>query len=348
MYHCDVLLHSYIHKLDPFAIQITETLGLRWYGLAYIGGFFTAWVAIRWMGRRNTTLLRPNRVGDFIFACVLGVLVGGRLGYVVFYDPSLLYSFTADFPWWRVLAIQDGGMASHGGIIGVFIATIIWAKKNKIPALHLFDVAALFTTPGLFYGRIANFINGELWGRALPESLQTNPPWWSVKYPTEITQSWLVTPEHFQKQLQGVENLRTEVAGGELFYNTIVTEAYTGNQKVIETITPLLTAWYPSQLFQALTEGPILFCVLFAIWWKPRKPGIIAGWFVVCYGIVRIATEAFRQPDDGVALLFGLSRGQALSVVMILFGVALVLVSARNKVTKIGGFGDEVNSAQRT
>ena len=139
MYHCDVLLHSYIHKLDPFAIQITETLGLRWYGLAYIGGFFTAWAAIRWMGRRNMTLLRPNRVGDFIFACVLGVLIGGRLGYVVFYDPSLLYSFTTDFPWWRVLAIQDGGMASHGGMIGVFAAMIIWGKKNKIPSLHLFD-----------------------------------------------------------------------------------------------------------------------------------------------------------------------------------------------------------------
>ena len=87
MYHCDVLLHSYIHKLDPFVIQITETLGLRWYGLSYIGGFFTAWAAIRLMGRRNITLLRPNMVGDFIFACVLGVLIGGRLGYVVFYDP---------------------------------------------------------------------------------------------------------------------------------------------------------------------------------------------------------------------------------------------------------------------
>jgi phosphatidylglycerol:prolipoprotein diacylglycerol transferase len=237
-------------------------------------------------------------------------------------------------------------MASHGGIIGVFTAMIIWGKKNKIPAAHLFDIAALFTTPGLFYGRIANFINGELWGRALPGSLQTNSPWWSVKYPTEITQSWLVTPELFQEQLQGVESLRTEVVGGELFYNTIVTEAYAGNQQVIETITPLLTAWYPSQLFQALAEGPILFCVLFVIWWKPRKPGIIAGWFVVCYGILRIATEAFRQPDDGVALLFGLSRGQVLSAVMILFGVVLVLVSTRSKATKIGGFGSIFSRAQ--
>ncbi len=338
MYHCAVLLQSYLHRLDPFAIQITETVGLRWYGLAYIAGFITAWIAIRWMGRRNITAIPPNRVGDFMFACVLGVLLGGRLGYVFFYDPSLLYSFTSDFPWWRVFAIQDGGMSSHGGMVGVVVALIVWGKKNNISILHIIDIAALFTTPGLFYGRIANFINGELWGKPIPESFQTRAPWWSIKYPTEITEVWLVHPEQFQSQLSAIEPLRTHVVGGESFYQTIVFEAYAGNQHVVETIQPLLTAWYPSQLFQAISEGPVLFVALFLIWWVPRKPGIIASWFGILYGLLRIATEIFRQPDEGVALFAGLSRGQLLSVAIILYGVFYIAISSRRQSEKIGGF----------
>jgi len=338
MYYCDVLAQAYIHKLDPFAIQITETIGLRWYGLAYIAGFVTAWVVIRWMGRKHITQIKPDRVGDFMFACVLGVLIGGRLGYVFFYDPSLLYTFTSEFPWWRVLAIQDGGMASHGGMIGVCIALVVWGKKNNISILHLMDIAALFTTPGLFYGRIANFINGELWGKKLPEPLQTDAPWWSVKYPTEITDVWLNNPQLYQTQLSAIEPLRTHVLGSESFYQSVVKEAYAGNQEVLGTIQPTLTAWYPSQLFQAITEGPVLFIALFLLWWNPRKPGIIAGWFGILYGILRIITEAYRQPDEGVALFFGLSRGQLLSVTMILYGVIQLIFSARRTAEKIGGF----------
>jgi len=268
----------------------------------------------------------------------LGVLIGGRLGYVFFYDPSLLYTFTTEFPWWRTLAIQDGGMASHGGMIGVCVALIIWGRKNNVSTLHLIDIAALFTTPGLFYGRIANFINGELWGKPLSVSSQTNAPWWSVKYPTEITEVWATNPEQFQSQLHAIEPLRTHVVGGESFYQAVVIEVYAGNQHVIETIQPILTAWYPSQLFQAITEGPVLFIALFLIWWNPRKPGVVAGWFGIFYGLLRITTEVFRQPDEGVALLAGLSRGQLLSVAMILYGVFHLVMSARRSSEKVGGF----------
>jgi len=333
-----VFANAYIHKLDPFAIQLTESLGLRWYGLAYIAGFFVAWIAIRWMGRNKITQIQPSRVGDFMFACVLGVLLGGRIGYCLFYDPSMFVTFTHELPWWKLLAIQDGGMASHGGIIGVVVSMIIWGRKNNISVLHLFDISALFATPGLFFGRVANFINGELWGKQLPEPLQTSAPWWSVKYPTEITEVWGVYPEQFKEQLQTLEPLKTQLLAGNNFYHTVVQEAYGGNQLVIDIIQPSLTAWYPSQLFQAIAEGPLLFVALFVLWWNPRKPGVIAGWFLIVYGILRIMTEVFRQPDQGVVLLLGLSRGQVLSVGMILCGALLAYISAKRPIAKIGGF----------
>ena len=329
---------SYLHQLDPFAIQITESLGLRWYGLAYIAGFIVAWAVIRWMGQKKITPIHPNKVGDLMFAAVIGVLVGGRLGYCLFYAPSMLYTFTSDFPWWKLLAIQDGGMASHGGIIGVAVAFVIWGKRNNISILHLFDIGAMFATPGLFFGRIANFVNGELWGRALPTEQQLTPPTWSVKYPTEITEVWLQNPSEFQAELQQLETLQTSIVGGSFYYQTIVNELYAGNQTVIQVVKPLLTAWYPSQLFQAFAEGPLLFLALFIVWWTPKKPGIIASCFLLFYGSARIATEVFRQPDEGVALFMGLSRGQVLSVFMIMFGVLLLFYTSRIKTQTYGGF----------
>ena len=329
---------SYLHQLDPFAIQFTETFGLRWYGLAYISGFLVAWASIRWMGQKKITPIHPKQVGDFMFAAIVGVLIGGRLGYCLFYDPSMFYTFTNEFPWWKVLAIQDGGMASHGGMIGVAVAFMIWGKRNNITILHLFDIGAMFATPGLFFGRIANFINGELWGRALTQEAQTNPPVWSVKYPTEITDVWLQNPEQHYDKLAQLEPLQSIVVGGNSFHQSIVNEMYAGNTLVIETVQPLLTAWYPSQLFQAIAEGPLLFIVFIIIWWKPKKPGIISSSFLLVYGIARIATEVFRQPDEGVSLLVGLSRGQVLSVIMILLGVALLVYTSRRKTKKYGGF----------
>jgi phosphatidylglycerol:prolipoprotein diacylglycerol transferase len=329
---------SYLHQLDPFAIQITETFGLRWYGLAYIAGFLVAWASIRWMGKKKITEIQPSQVGDFMFAAIIGVLVGGRLGYCFFYQPSLLYTFTDSFPWWKLLAIQDGGMASHGGIVGVAFAFVIWGKRNNVSILHLFDIGAMFATPGLFFGRIANFINGELWGRPLPQNLQSQPPAWSVKYPTEITDVWVLQPEKFTEKLSLLEPLQTSVAGGTSFHQTIVHEMYAGNAVVIETVQPLLTAWYPSQLFQAVAEGPLLFFAFLILWWKPRKPGTIACSFLLLYGVARVATEAFRQPDEGVAIILGLSRGQVLSVGMIALGLVLLVMITRLKSKTYGGF----------
>lgn len=339
-----MLAESYIHQLDSFAIQLTDSFGLRWYGLAYIAGFITAWLIIRWMGKRKFSPLKPEQAGDLIFAMVMGVLFGGRIGYGLFYDQSMFYTFSNEIPWWEVLAIHHGGMSSHGGIAGVLIAIILWGRKHNISIPHILDVSSICAIPGLCYGRIANFINAELWGRSLPTPMQDNPPWWSVKYPSEITEVWLSDPVTHQEKLALIEPLRSSVIGGETFYFNVVSQAQAGNQLVVETIQPLLTAWYPSQLFQALTDGPMLLIALVLIWWKPRKPGVIAGWFLIVYGILRVATEMYRQPDTNVSLIAGLTRGQLLSLLMVFLGVALVAVSAARRSEKLGGFRAMVTS----
>jgi len=337
-----VLAESYLHRLNPFAIQLTDTIGLRWYGIAYIGGFITGWVMLRWMGRRKISPLHPDKAGDLLFTTVLGVLLGGRIGYGLFYDQSMFYTFTSDIPWWEVLAIHHGGMSSHGGMIGVLLAVIIWSKKHHFSALHIMDIGATCALPGLFYGRLANFINAELWGKALPEAMQTSPPWWSVKYPTEIIDVWLSSPNTYESKLVALETLRSSVLGDASFYSNVVSQAYAGDQTVIQTIQPLLTAWYPSQLFQAIANGPIVFAAIVLLWWKPRRPGVIAGWFLVVYGALRVFTEIYRQPDVGVPLTFGLSRGQNLSLIMVLLGIGLMWFCSNRNSKKLGGFSTAI------
>ena len=331
-----MLADAYIHQLSPFAIQLTESFGLRWYGLAYIAGFIVGWWFIRWMAKTDRSPLAPDQAGDLLFAGVLGVLFGGRIGYAIFYDPHLFTGFSSAFPWWDLLAINRGGMASHGGIIGVLFAFIIWGRKHKVPVMHLADLASVGGTVGLFFGRVANFINGELLGKKIPN--QTEAPWWSVKYPTEITEVWVNNTDQYGDKLAALEPLKTTiVSGSDAFYQQIVIEAYAGNTVVIETIAPQLTAWYPSQLFQAISDGPLLLGALILVWLVPRKPGIVSGSFLVVYGILRILTEVFRQPDEGVSIIFGLARGQLLSVCMVLVGAVMILICAKNGSKKYGG-----------
>jgi phosphatidylglycerol:prolipoprotein diacylglycerol transferase len=328
------LAESYLHRIDPFAIQFTDTFGVRWYGLSYAVGFLVGWFMIRWIvHHRPSPLTRPG-VSDLFFYLIVGVLVGGRLGYAVFYEPHLITGFTSTVPFWDLFAISKGGMASHGGMIGVIIACILFARRRKISSLHLFDLTAVACSPGLFFGRIANFINGELWGRPLPDSMHANPPAWSVKYPEEIY-IWL--KEGDQRILAVEDQLLSVIGGDETFYRNVVDAAKAGDQQVIDVLTPLLTPYWPSQLFQALTDGPLLLGFLLLIWLKPRKPGVIGAWFLIWYGALRIASEVFRQPDEGVAVILGLSRGQLLSVLMILAGAVSLWIVARRDTEKLGG-----------
>ena len=323
------LAQSYLHSLDPNAITLTDSFGIKWYGLSYLAGFVVGWLILRWLASTRRILLTVPQVTDFITYTVGGVLVGGRLGYCLFYDPSLFVDFSSTFPFWGVFAIHQGGMASHGGIIGVILAMCLFARTRNLPVLHLIDITAFIAPPGLFFGRLANFVNGELWGKPLPESMQQAPPWWSVKYPEEAHQ----LPAERIDSL--VPQLSNPLAGD--LHQQVVIETYAGNPALAQQLAPMLTARWPSQIFQALSDGPILLLLLVLVWLVPRKPGVIAGSFLIGYGMLRILTELFRMPDEGVALTMGLSRGQVLSVFLILAGAALVMLGLRLKGHPVGG-----------
>lgn len=330
-----ILAEAYFHTFDPFAIQFTPTFGLRWYGLSYATGFLIFWWYARWMAKTNRTSLSVEAAGDLLFYCILGVLLGGRLGFAVFYDPHLFIGFSKSLPFWDLLALHIGGMASHGGFIGVIVAVWLFSRRHAVPMLHTLDICALGCTAGLCLGRLANFINAELWGRALPAAMQAAPPWWSVKYPEEIKFSSFV--EDAERTAQLSENLASIPGANFMSYDKLAAAAQGGDADIISALQPVLTAYYPSQLIQALTDGPILAALLIMVWLKPRMPGVVGGWFLIGYGFLRISSEAFREPDVGIALLLGWSRGQVLSVLMILIGAIILAMVLRRKAEPLGG-----------
>lgn len=325
-----VLAESFLHTLDPVVLPISGSFGIRWYGLSYVTGFVIAWLFMRWMSRSGRSPLTEAQASDFLFSSIVGVLLGGRLGYAAFYDPHLFVGFSASFPWWDLLAINKGGMASHGGIIGFILACMVHAWKHGLPTLHLLDLGAFIAGVGLSIGRVANFVNAELWGE--PWRGTGEPPWWTVKYPQEILHP--AFPRHAEVEAA----LRPFVDGGASFLDNVVAAAQRGDQAVIDALTPLLTPYWPSQLLQAFTDGPILVPFLALVWIRPRRPGLIGAWFLVVYGALRILSELVRQPDEGVDRILGLSRGQLLSVLMVLAGIVSILVVSRRTAAPLGGW----------
>lgn len=328
------LAQSYLYRLDPVVIELFG-FKLHWYGLAYIAGFVVSWLFIRQMAKTDRSTLTADGVWDLSFYSVLGVMLGGRIGYAAFYQPELFIGFEASLPFWKLLAVHKGGMSSHGGIIGVIAAMWLYAWRNKHAPLHILDLAAFSCLPGLFFGRLANFNNGELWGRPLPVDMQADSPWWSVKYPQELlTDSFRDSPE---KVAQLRENLGSIPGGRQIPIDELYSYIQNGNQEIIELVQPVLTAYYPSQLFQAITDGPVLMIILALLWLRPRKPGLIGCSFLMAYGVLRFGTEFFRQPDKGVDLLLGFSRGQILSTLMIVIGAVILTLAMRREAKPLGG-----------
>ena len=359
---------AYVHDLNPVLLPISGAFAIRWYGLSYLAGFIVAFVLLKWMAKTARVAIPAEKVFDLIIYGVAGVLIGGRLGFVIFYDlpmalsageTPLLWEFTSHAPFWGALALNDGGMASHGGIIGVMLAMWMFAARNKISWPHVMDCVALICAPGLGLGRIANFINGELWGKRLPDDMQGQAaPWWGVQYPEEILDFARDTPDTPTAELiratdipqqigVSIADWERHIAGyrvsGESadmvhrWVDRIIEQVREGNQQVIDALQPLLTVFYPSQLIQAAAEGVVLFMVLAIIWLRPVRPGMIGTSLLAAYGVMRIATEVVRQPDEGVAIIFGLQRGQLLSGLMLLgFVVALTYVLWR-KQSWLGG-----------
>ena len=362
----------WVHNLNPFLIRFTDTVGIRWYGLAYLSGFIIGAMIMTFIAKRGRGALNPDLITDFITYVVLGTMIGGRLGYALFYGPDLLTDFSSRFPYWGVLRVWEGGMASHGGIAGILLASCIFAYRNKVDWRHLGDLTVLGGSVGIFFGRIANFINGELFGRDAPPGLP-----WAVKFPGEMY-LWFkhdvekrisdisAGPDLLPKMTDAVKNLgvtadqwtawvsqvRTSAEARSQIQNMIervIVAIQNGNEQVRAALGTGLTPRHPSQLYEALLEGLFLFVVVFLIWRKPRKPGVVGSIWFTLYAIVRIIGEQFRMPDAQIGYqLFGLTRGQWLSIVMLAIGLGLWVYTSRRKVPVIGGWGAEARRLRET
>ncbi|CAG0988563.1 Phosphatidylglycerol--prolipoprotein diacylglyceryl transferase [Phycisphaerales bacterium] len=346
-------LAAWLHDLSPFLIRFGDGFGIRWYGVSYLAGFLSAWWMLRWFSRSGLTPMTPQRLTDAMLALVVGVVVGGRLGYVLFYRPDLIGDFSSSFPWWGVLRLNEGGMASHGGMAGVIIAAFVVARGGKdskgvaaprVPVLHVLDLLAIACTPGLFFGRLANFVNGELLGEIVAKPGQP-APWWSVKFPQEAYTSQ--APEGQVAALRPIlDPYRLPGEADEVVYERVMHVLHSGGtaaRNVAAKLGPVISARHPSQLYQAAAEGLVLGALLWAVWRRPRKPGVVGCWFLLAYGVLRVLTELIRLPDAHlhVQRYLGLSRGQWLSVAMVAVGVVALGVVSRRKVERMGGWGEK-------
>lgn len=252
--------------LDPVIFRI-GFLTVRWYGVAYLLGFTLAFVALRRMSRNGVLLLPVDAVGDLVSWLAVGVVVGGRTGWWIFYHRG----GGATEPWFEPVAIWHGGMSFHGGLIGVLVALALWSWRHPASFWNLADCLALVAPLGLFFGRLANFVNAELVGRP------------------------------------------TSVAWGMVFPGDSV-------------------ARHPSQLYEALLEGPLLLVIVWVVKCSVRSgTGHISAAFLTAYGLFRFAVEFTREPDPQLGFIaFGwLTMGQLLSVVLMLLGIVLAVVLRR-------------------
>lgn len=262
-------------NFDPVAFSIGP-LAVRWYGLMYLVGFITFLVLGKIRARDEWRGMSKADVEELLFYGVIGVIVGGRLGHVFFYEPYLVWTDPL-----QVFAIWKGGMASHGGIIGVAIAMWLFVRARTKAFLTVADFVVPLVPLGLAAGRLGNFINGELWGRVAEPNTW---PWAMV--------------------------FSDPRAGG--------------------------LPRHPSQLYQAVLEGVLLFVLLWLLSRKQRAPGVIGAGFLIGYGVLRIVVEFFREPESLYGYMpLGLSAGQWLSVPMVALGVGLMVYFVRKLPTPV-------------
>ena len=264
--------------LSPVALHL-GFFDLRWYSLAYLAGIFLGyWYLLKLLKQPGAPMARRH-ADDLVFYAALGIILGGRLGYVLFYN----LPFYAQHPI-EALKLWDGGMSFHGGLVGTVLGILYLSWKQKLPALRIHDYVACVAPIGLFFGRLANFVNHELWGAP------TNVPW-AIRFP--------------------------EVVAG---------------------MTVLGPPRHPSQLYEALLEGAVLFTILAWMFWKTQaryEPGKLVGAFGFFYGIFRFLVEFVREPDPqltGFAHATGLHMGQWLSLPLIFGGLWLMWTAKARRV----------------
>lgn len=280
--------------IDPVAIPIMGDFNIKWYALAYVAGLLGGWYYARLLVKTDSLwgagIKRPTLtdIDDLIVWVALGVVLGGRIGYILFYN----LDFYLANPW-EMLALRSGGMSFHGGFAGAALALALFARHRGFSAYTAFDIAGVVVPIGLFFGRLANFVNGELWGRTAPDFA------YAMVFPT----------------------------GGDV-------------------------PRHPSQLYEAATEGLLLFVVM-AICVRRfgfRRPALLGGIFVLGYAVTRTFCEFFREPDKQLGFLFGrevgalgggITMGMLLCVPMALIGIVFIVLAAkgltRPRSTKLEG-----------
>ncbi len=252
-------------NINPVAIDL-DVVKVHWYGLMYLFAFLSAW----WLGNLRAKSADSDwtkqHVSDVIFYGALGVILGGRIGYILFYNFDTFLGNPA-----IIIRIWEGGMSFHGGMLGVFLALYLFARKTGRSFFQVSDFIAPMVPLGLGFGRLGNFINKELWGRPAESSIP-----WAMDYGDHI-------------------------------------------------------ARHPSALYQALTEGLLLFVILFVFTRKPRPAMSASGLFMLCYGSFRFITEFFRTPDShlGYVMFDWMTKGQQLSIPMIIVGVFVIYLAYR-------------------
>ena len=269
------MLNDFYQMLNPVAFSLGP-ISVRWYGIAYVLGFALAAFMLVRTSRRWHVRFNSDSLLTIMICVIFGVIIGARLGYVLFYG----FDYYAAHPL-EVFVLSNGGMSFHGGLLGALASGIVAAKLTGIPYLTLADMGAIAAPIGLFFGRCANFVNGELWG--------------------------------------AVTSLPIGVVFG----------GAAGN-----------VARHPSQLYEALLEGIVLFCILYFLSRKkpPMPRGTHLGVFLTFYGIFRFLIEFVRQPDVQLGYLWAgwLTMGQLLSVPLIVVGICLLVFAFKKKLPQTG------------
>jgi phosphatidylglycerol:prolipoprotein diacylglycerol transferase len=300
----------YVHNLDPFIFRITGNVGPRWYGMAYVLAFVFAWLLLRVLSRRGYLDLPVSALGDFVtWVALFGVMVGGRLGYVLFYKPEMLRDPVS------ILRVWEGGMSSHGGIIGVVVFTLIYSRRRKLPWTNPGDNLCVVAPIGLFLGRMANFINGELYGRISSVS-------WAVQFPKEMLDS--ANGDEAARALAAAQQIDPSLRSFDAIIDGVRT-----NPRIADALRPILSPRHPSQIYEGLLEGVVLFAILWVVRTRFRTPnGFITGLFLICYSVLRIIVENFREPDAPLVGMF--TRGQFFSFFTIAIGIGFIVVARRH------------------
>lgn len=255
--------------ISPIMFEIGP-VAIRWYSMAYLFGLLIGWFLLSRNVQKNNLKLSKENMEDLVFYVTLGIILGGRLGYVLFYGNGVFWRHPL-----QIFAIWHGGMSFHGGIAGVIISLWVYARKIKMPFLQVTDLVVLYVPIGIFLGRLANFVNDELWGR--PSDVP-----WAVKFP-----SGGYVPRH------------------------------------------------PSQLYEALAEGVVMFIVLNWLWrYKSvrEKTGLVSAVFAILYAVFRMSMEQFRQPDAQLGFFFDfITMGQMLSLPLLIAGLVVFYLACRGK-----------------